>query len=100
MRKSIRGALRKTREHLGIEVPVLGLVLRSEDAPLGGSVESFLQLLGIDAPEKFLECGASGGQGGGILRLELTKVGAYLLNRSVAGRQGGHQTDQRFIHSL
>src|ERR1700736_6373899 len=99
MRKSVRGALRKTCEHLGIEVPVLGLVLGSEDAALGGSVETFLQFLGIDAPEKLLECGASGGQGRGILRLELAEIGAYRLDRSVARGQGGQQAHQCFIDS-
>src|SRR3982074_494952 len=99
MRESVRGALCKTREHFGIEVPVLRLVLRSEHTALAGSVETFLQFLRVDAPEKLLECGASGGKGRGILRLELAEVRAYRLDRPVACRQGGQQADQCFVDS-
>src|SRR5260370_4258464 len=99
MGKTVRGALCETREHLGIEIPILCLVLRSEHAALGGSVKTFLQFLWIDAPKKLLECGASGGQRRGILRLELAEVGAHRLYRSVARRQGGQQAHQRFIDS-
>src|ERR1700680_3403232 len=97
MRKSVRGALYETCEHLGIQIPELGLVLRPKYAALGAALEALLHLLGIDAPEKLLECGASGAPGRGILRLELTKVAAYRLDGPCAGRCGGQKTDQCFI---
>src|ERR1700730_11944172 len=99
MRETVRGALGKAREHLGIEIPVLRLVLRSEDAALGGSVKTFLQFLGIDAPQEFLECGAGGRQGRGILRLELTEVLTNRFDGPRAGGQRGQQSNQRFIDS-
>ena len=74
MRKSVRRALRQTGEHLGVQVPVLGLVLRTEHAALGGAFEALLQFLRIDAAEEFLECGARRGERGGILRLEFAEV--------------------------
>src|SRR5882724_6183583 len=99
MREAVRGALRKAREHLGIEIPILRLVLRSEDAALGGSVKTFLQFLGIDAPQKLYECGAGGGERRRILRLELAEVLTNRFDGPRPGRQGGQQTDQRFIDS-
>src|SRR5260370_16997868 len=74
MREAVRGPLRKAREHLGIEIPILRLVLRAEDAALGGSVKTFLQFFWIDAPKKLFECGARGGERARILRLVLTEV--------------------------
>src|SRR5258708_20476727 len=61
MRKTVRGTLREAREHLGIQIPILRLVLRSEDAALGGSVKTFLQVRRVDAPEELFECDSSGG---------------------------------------
>src|ERR1700692_2514188 len=99
MRKTVRGALREAGEHFCVEIPILRLVLGSEDAALGGSVKAFLQFLWIDAPEKLLECGASGAERRGILRLELAEVLTNRLDRPRAGRQGGQQADQCFIDS-
>src|SRR6266852_2096097 len=99
MRETVRGALCKAREHLGIEIPVPRLVLRSEDAALGGSVKTLLQFLWIDSPKKLLECGAGGGQRRSILRLELTEVLTNRFDGPRAGRQGGQQTDQCFVDS-
>src|ERR1700719_2374623 len=99
MREAVRGALRKAREHLGIEIPILRLVLRAEHAALGGSVKTFLQFLWIDTPKKLLECGASCGQRRGILRLELTEVLSNRFHGPRAGRQGGQQTDHCFVDS-
>src|SRR6266481_4796233 len=99
MREAVRGALRKAREHLGIEIPILRLVLRAEDAALGGSVKTFLQFLWIHAPKKLFECGARGGESRSILRLELTEVLANRFDGPRAGRQGGQQADQCFVDS-
>src|ERR1700676_1514184 len=99
MRETVRGALRKAREHLGIEIPVLRLVLRSEDAALRGTVKSLLQFLWIHAPKELLECGAGGGQGRSTLRLELAEVLTNRFDGPRAGRQGGQQTDQCFVDS-
>src|SRR6266851_4735657 len=99
MRETVCGALCKAREHFGIEIPVLRLVLRSEDAALGGSVKAFLQFLWIDAPKKLLECGASGGHCRSILRLELTEILTNRFDGPRARRQGGQQTDQCFVDS-
>src|SRR6202166_1496720 len=63
MRKTVRRPLHETREHFGIQIPELGLVLRAEDAALGAALEALFQLLGIDSSEKLLECGACGAQG-------------------------------------
>src|SRR5258708_3837557 len=99
MRETVRGALCKAREHLGIEIPVLRLVLRSEDAALGGSVKTFLQFLGIDAPKKLLERRPGGRHRRSILRLELTEVLSNRFDGPRARRQGGQQTDQCFVDS-
>src|ERR1700684_4252530 len=97
MRKSVRGALHQACEHLGIQVPELGIVLRPEYTALGAALEALLQLLGVDTHEKLLECGAGGRERGGILCLELTEVLAYRLDGTRAGRGGGEQTHQRFV---
>src|SRR5258707_12485293 len=99
MREAVRGALRKAREHLGIEIPILRLVLRAEDAALGGSVKTFLQFLWIDAPKKLFECGARGGGRRSILRLALTEVLPNRFSGPPARRQGRPQTDHGFLHS-
>src|ERR1700722_12781652 len=99
MRKTVRRALREAREHLGIQLPILRLVLRSEDAALGGSVKAFLEVRRVDAAQEFLECGSSGGECGRILRLELAEILTNRFDRPRPGRQGGEQTDQCFIDS-
>src|ERR1700733_12068387 len=100
MRKSVGGTLRQAGEHLGIQIPILRFVLRTEDIALGGPLKTFLQLFGINASEKLFERGAGGGQRCGVLSLELTEVLAYRLDRSGTGRQGGQQTDQSLIDTL
>src|SRR3984957_5268982 len=97
MRKTVRRPLHEAREHFGIQIPELGLVLRAEDAALGAALEALFQLLGIDSPEKLLERGASGAQGRGVLSLELTEVLADRLDGARPGRGGGKQADQCFI---
>src|SRR6267378_3518045 len=99
MREAVRGALCKACEHLGVEIPVLPFVLRSEDAALRGPVKTFLQMLRIDAPEKFFECGAGGRRGRGILRLELTEVLTNRFDRPRTGGQGSQQADQCLVDS-
>src|ERR1700724_1338100 len=49
MRKTVRRPLHQTREHFGIQIPELGLVLRAEDAALGAALEALFQLLRIDS---------------------------------------------------
>src|SRR5882762_96017 len=97
MRKTVRRTLREAREHLSIQLPILRLVLRSEDAALGGSVKAFLQVRRVDASEEFLECGSSGGERCRILGLELAEILTNRFDRPRPGRQGGQQTDQCFI---
>src|SRR5450755_1204286 len=99
MRKSVRGALRESCEHLRVQIPILCLVLRTEYATLGRTFEALFEFLRIDAAEKFLECGASCDQRGGILRLEFTEVLAYRLDRPGTGRQRRQQAHQRFVDS-
>src|ERR1700679_1334853 len=74
MRKSVGGTLYQAREHLGVQIPVLGFVLGAEDAALGGPFETLLEFLRIDAPEKLLEGGPGGGERCGVLCLELAEV--------------------------
>ncbi len=57
VRKSVGRALRQSREHLGVQVPIFPLVLAAEHAALGGAIEPLLQLLRVDAPEELLERG-------------------------------------------
>ena len=97
VRKSIRRTLRQSCEHFGIQLPVLGLALRSEHAALGGPVEAFLQFLGIHAAEKLLEGGASRGERGGVLGFELAKVLPYRLDGAGTGGQRGQQSHQRLV---
>src|ERR1700722_1544654 len=99
MRKSVRGTLRESGEHLGIEVPVLRLILRSEHAALGGAVESFRQIRRVHATEELLEGSTGGGDRGGVLSLELTEVLTNWLHRPRAGRRGGQQPHQGLVDS-
>src|SRR5882724_12794151 len=99
MRKTVRGTLREAREHLGIQIPILRLVLRSEDAALGGSVKTLLQVRRVDAPEELLERDSGGGERRRILRLEFAEILTNRFDRPRAGRQGGQQTDQGFVDS-
>src|SRR3984957_2975266 len=97
MRKPVRRALRQAHEHFRIEIPILRLVLRSEDAAFGGPFETFLEFLWIDTSEEFFEGGAGGGECRGILRFEFAEILAYRLDRPRAGRQGGQQAHPRFV---
>src|SRR5258708_16167270 len=50
MRKTVRGTLREAREHLAIQIPILRLVLLSEDAPLGRPLTTFLHAPTVTSP--------------------------------------------------
>src|SRR5271169_1098074 len=97
MRKSIRRPLRKAGEQLGVQVPVLGLVLAAEDAALASTLEALLEFLRIHAAQEFLEGDACCDRYCGILRLELAEIVANRLDRSRARRQGRQQAHQRLI---
>src|SRR5271169_6584018 len=62
VREALCRTLRQGAEHLRIQIPILALVLGSENAALGGALEALFEILRVDAPEELLECGAHGRQ--------------------------------------
>src|SRR5580693_9195602 len=97
MRKSVRRALREACVHFRIKIPIFPLVLASENAALGGALETLLQLLRIHAAEEVLERGPARGEGGDVLGLELAEIVANRLHGPGARRQGAQQAYQGFV---